>query len=139
MSGYPRAGNLAAYQTVATHGGVAASDPHGLVLMLLDGAIERISSARGFMANRVLAEKGQLIGRAVAIIDELRVSLDMTQGGELAQNLGSLYDYIGRQLMKANAENRVDLLDEVCGLLQEIRSAWIAIPPGARAARGAGR
>lgn len=139
MSAYPRAGNLAAYQTVATHGGVAASDPHGLILMLLDGAMERIATARGFMANHVHAEKGRLLGRAVAIVDELRISLDSAHGGELAQNLEALYDYIGRQLMRANAENRIDLLDETAGLLQEIRTAWIAIPPAARATRAAGK
>jgi flagellar secretion chaperone FliS len=139
MSAYPRAGNLAAYQTVATHGGVAASDPHGLIIMLLDGAMERIAAARGFMANNVQAEKGRLLGRAVAIVDELRISLDTARGGELAQNLEALYDYIGRQLMRANAENRLDLLDEIAGLLQEIRSAWIAIPPEARAARPTGK
>lgn len=133
MSAYPRAGNLAAYQTVATHGGVAASDPHGLILMLLDGAMERTAAARGFMANRVFAEKGRLIGRVIAIVDELRMSLDPAQGGELARNLDALYDYISRQLMRANLENRTELLDEVTGLLKEIRTAWIAIPPEARA------
>ncbi len=137
MSAYPRAGNLAAYQTVATHGGVAASDPHGLIVMLLDGAMERIAAARGFMTNGVLAEKGRLIGRAAAIVDELRVSLDPARGGELARNLEALYDYIGRQLMRANAENRPDLLDEASGLLQDIRTAWIAIPMEARTARAA--
>lgn len=133
MSVYPRAGNLAAYQTVATHGGVAASDPHGLILMLLDGALERTAAARGFMANRVYAEKGRLISRVVAIVDELRMSLDPVQGGELAKNLDALYDYISRQLLRANLENRAELLDEVTGLLKEIRTAWIAIPPEARA------
>lgn len=132
MSAYPRAGNLAAYQTVATHGGVAASDPHRLILMLLDGAMERIAAARGYMANNVYAEKGRLIGRVLAIIDELRVSLDTERGGDLARNLEALYDYIGRQLMRANVENRVDLLDEVTTLLQEIRTAWIAIPAESR-------
>lgn len=139
MSAYPRAGSLAAYQTVATHGGVAASDPHGLIVMLLDGALERIAAARGFMANGMQAEKGRLIGRAVAIVDELRISLDSARGGELARNLEALYDYIGRQLMRANAENRVDPLDEVSSLLQDIRAAWIAIPAEARAARSAGK
>lgn len=132
MSAYPRAGNLAAYQTVATHGGVAASDPHRLILMLLDGAMERIAAARGYMANNVYAEKGRLIGRVLAIIDELRVSLDTERGVELARNLEALYDYIGRQLMRANVENRVELLDEVTTLLQEIRTAWIAIPAESR-------
>lgn len=139
MSAYPRAGNLAAYQTVATHGGVAASDPHGLIVMLLDGAMERIAAARGYMANNVFSEKGRLIGRAAGIVDELRISLDLVRGGTLAQNLEALYDYIGRQLLRANAENRLDLLDEVTGLLQEIRTAWIAIPADARTARAPGK
>jgi flagellar secretion chaperone FliS len=139
MSAYPRAGNLAAYQTVATHGGVAASDPHGLIVMMLDGAMERIAAARGYMANNVFAEKGRLIGRAAGIVDELRISLDLVRGGTLAQNLEALYDYIGRQLLRANAENRLDLLDEVTGLLQEIRTAWIAIPADARTARAPGK
>lgn len=132
MSAYPRSGNLAAYQTVATHGGVAASDPHRLILMLLDGALERVAAARGYMANSVYAEKGRLIGRVLAIVDELRVSLDTERGGDLARNLEALYDYIGRQLLRANVENRVDLLDEVTTLLQEIRTAWIAIPAESR-------
>jgi flagellar protein FliS len=139
MSAYPRAGNLAAYQTVATHGGVAASDPHGLIVMMLDGAMERIAAARGYMANNVFSEKGRLIGRAAGIVDELRISLDLVRGGTLAQNLEALYDYIGRQLLRANAENRLDLLDEVTGLLQEIRTAWIAIPADARTARAPGK
>jgi flagellar protein FliS len=132
MSAYPRSGNLAAYQTVATHGGVAASDPHRLILMLLDGALERVAAARGYMANSVYAEKGWLIGRVLAIVDELRVSLDTERGGDLARNLEALYDYIGRQLLRANVENRIDLLDEVTTLLQEIRTAWIAIPAESR-------
>ncbi len=135
MSAYPRGRNLSAYQSVAAHGGVAASDPHGLILMLLDGALERISGARGCMANKALGDKSQLLSRALAIVEELRVSLDLSQGGPLAANLSDLYDYIGRQLTRANAENRVEILDEVAALLQEIRVAWIAIPLEFRSAR----
>jgi flagellar biosynthetic protein FliS len=46
--------------------------------------------------------------------------------------MGDLYDYAGRQLMRANLENRTDLLEEVSHLLREIRSAWIQIPAGQR-------
>ena len=71
---YPRS-NLAAYQTVAVHGGVAASDPHRLVLMLMDGAIERIMAARGAIENGIPEARSRLLHRAVAILDELRASL----------------------------------------------------------------
>jgi flagellar secretion chaperone FliS len=128
MTGYSRTSNLAAYQAVAAHGGVAAADPQRLVLMLLDGALERIAAAGGAMGNGAPEAKTRLLHRAVSIIDELRASLNLEAGGQLAANLADLYDYASRQLMRANLENRTELLDEVGKLLREIRSAWIQIP-----------
>ena len=127
------AAKLAAYSSAQAHGGVAAADPHRLIVMLLDGALERISTARGCMARGDTAEKARLINRAVSIIGELRNSLDLNAGGPLAANLGELYDYMGRRLLKATTENRVEMLDEVTKLLNEIRTAWVAIPNEARA------
>ena len=135
MSAFNRPSSLAAYQSVATHGGVAASDPHRLIVMLMDGAMERLAQARGCMANNAIADKNQLISAAIAIIDELRISLDLKNGGAIAANLDDLYDYMCRQLVKANLNNRVEILDEVSHLLGEIRSAWLAMPAEARALR----
>ena len=126
------AAKLAAYSSAQAHGGVAAADPHRLIVMLLDGALERISTARGCMSRGDTAEKARLINRAVSIIGELRNSLDLKAGGPLAANLGELYDYMGRRLLKATAENRIEMLDEVAKLLNEIRTAWLAIPNEAR-------
>jgi flagellar secretion chaperone FliS len=127
------AAKLAAYSSAQAHGGVAAADPHRLIVMLMDGALERISTARGCMARGDTTEKARLLNRAVSIIGELRNSLDLKAGGQLAANLGELYDYMGRRLLKASAENRVELLDETLKLLHEIRAAWVAIPNEARA------
>jgi flagellar protein FliS len=132
MAAFPQANKLAAYSSTAAHGGVAAADPHRLVLMLLDGAIERIRSAQGCLARGELVEKAQLIHRAVAIIGELHASLDFSAGGQIAVNLGELYDYMNRRLLKANLENDNAILEEVSKLLHEIRSAWISIPAEAR-------
>jgi flagellar protein FliS len=128
MSAYPRASNLTAYQNAATHGGIAAANPHGLIMMLLEGALERIAGARGRMVNGLVGEKAELIAKTLAIVDELRGSLDLTRGGEIAANLDALYAYISQQLIKANVDNRPELLDEVSSLLKEIHSAWIALP-----------
>jgi flagellar protein FliS len=128
MSAYSRSSSLAAYQSVAAHGGVAAADPHGLITMLMDGALQRLSAARGAIEHGAIESKGRLIHRVVEIIDELRASLNFEGGGEIAANMAALYDYSSRQLLRANLENRTDLLDEVGHLLREIRSAWIQIP-----------
>jgi flagellar protein FliS len=131
MSAYSRNLQLAAYQSVAVHGGVAQEDPHRLVLLLMDGAAQRVAAARGCIERGERAQKVQMLQRSLAIIDELRASLDTQRGGALAQNLADLYDYMGRQLIRANVEDRAACLDEVLGLLAEIRSAWAAIAPHA--------
>lgn len=139
MTAYSRSSTLAAYQSVAAHGGVAAADPHRLIVMLMDGALERIAQARGCMQHGAGGDKNGLLSAATAIVDELRGSLDLKAGGSIAANLDDLYDYICRQLLKANLGNHPAILDEVTQLLTEIRSAWIALPADARAMRPAAR
>jgi flagellar protein FliS len=134
VSAYARNAKLAAYQSVSTHGGVADADPHRLVLMLLDGALERMAVARGCLGRNSgndTARKAQLLHQCIGIITELRGSLNLTQGGPLAANLSDLYDYMMRQLLRANGDNAVAMncIQEVSGLLSEIRSAWVAIGP----------
>jgi len=132
MMAYTRNSNLAAYQTVAAHGGVAAADPHRLVLMLMDGALERIAQARGAIDNNAPEARSRLLHRAVDIVSELRASLNLASGGMIAANLADLYEYAMRQLMRANLEARADVLDEVNRMLREIREAWVMIPAAQR-------
>jgi len=138
MSTYPRTSTLSAYQSVAAHGGVAAADPHRLIVMLMDGALERIAQARGCIQHGV-GDRNGLLSSACAIIDELRCSLDLKAGGTIAANLDDLYDYLCRQLVKANLSGNAGILDEVTHLLNEIRSAWIALPTEARVLRPGSR
>ncbi len=136
MSGLDRNRKLAAYQSILAHGGVAAADPHRLVLMLMDGAMERLTIARSCLERNQrgdVARKTRAITQCLRIIGELRGSLNLAATeGALAQNLSELYEYMLRQLLRANAENRVECINEVAGLLAEIRSAWIAIGPQVR-------
>lgn len=133
MSFPPNAAKLAAYRSNSAHAGVETADPHRLVVMLMDGALERIAAARGLMSHGGVAEKAQLLQRAVAIIDELRNGLNFKAGGEIAHNLDRLYEYMCTRLMQANATNKPEVLDEVSRLLNEIRSAWLQIPAQGRA------
>ena len=127
------AAKLAAYSSAQAHGGVAAADPHRLIVMLMDGALERLQHRARLHGPRRHGREGATDRTAaVSIIGELRNSLDLKAGGQMAANLGELYDYMGRRLLKATAENRVEMVDEVMKLLHDIRSAWIAIPSEAR-------
>jgi flagellar protein FliS len=119
---------LNAYTRVGTQSGVIDASPHRLISMLFEGAADRIASARGAMLRGERARQGELLGRVISIIDNLRASLDAERGGELAARLGDLYDYMQQRLLYASAESDVAALDEVRDLLQEVRSGWDAIP-----------
>lgn len=117
-----------AYQRVGVDTKVEASDPHALVLMLFDGALEAIKQAQGHIAAGRVAEKGQALAKAARIVEEgLKASLDRSSGGGLAQQLSGLYDYATLRLMQANLRNDHAALGEVSGLLADLRDAWSRI------------
>lgn len=115
---------LQQYRQVNTQARVESASPHRLIQMLMQGALDRIATARGAMERGEIATKGEQISWAISIIGGLRSSLDLEAGGELAGNLRDLYDYMERQLLQANIRNEIALLDEVSGLIREIKAAW---------------
>jgi flagellar protein FliS len=128
MAGFSQASSIAAYKSVATHGAAVEAEPHQLISLLMDGALERLLSARGSIERGDLVTKAGLLHRVGAIIDELRCSLDHTAGGTVAANLDRLYEYMMRRVLAANLKNDVAAIDEVLKLLRQIRDSWNAIP-----------
>ncbi|HEV2701421.1 MAG TPA: flagellar export chaperone FliS [Steroidobacteraceae bacterium] len=132
MSSFAGKSKLAAYQSTSVHGGVANADPHGLVMMLLDACAERLTIAGGCIERCETARMAKLLHSCVTILAELRGSLNFAAGGPLAENLDSLYEYMIRQLLFANSRTNASLVKEVLSLVNEIRSAWMAIGPQVR-------
>src|SRR5262245_46747745 len=101
-----------------------SSDPHGLVQLMLDGAVARVLQAHGALENADIPLKCELIGKALNLVEGLRACLDETRGGEIAANLAALYDYMAQRLVAANAFNDAAILREVTSLLREIQTGW---------------
>ncbi|MBC3917349.1 flagellar export chaperone FliS [Undibacterium sp. CY18W] len=119
-----------AYAKVGIETGVVAASPHKLIVMLFEGAIVAISNASQHLSNGEIASKGQSISKAIAIIENgLRASLDKKAGGEIANNLDALYEYMTARLIKANLENNDGMLSEVRNLLKDLKTSWEAIAP----------
>lgn len=115
----------AAYARVGVESAVMSATPHRLISMLFDGAQASIRAARLHMQNGDVAEKGKAISRAIDIVNQgLLAALDQERGGELAQRLEQIYDYVVRLLLQANLHNDVERLDEAARLLEDIGSAW---------------
>lgn len=122
--------SAAAYQQVALDLSVETADPHKLIVMLFDGALVALASAKYAMETGNIPSKGASISKAIDIISNgLHASLDIEQGGELAERLSALYDYMASRLLWANLKNDLPALQEVQGLLEELAGAWRQIAP----------
>jgi len=118
---------LQAYQRVNTQTSITDADPHKLIQLLYNGALERINMAKARMQAKDIEAKGRLISKAIEIIGGLRSFLDFEKGGDLALRLESLYDYMERTLFEANRHNDLKKLDEVADLLRSIKDGWDGI------------
>jgi flagellar protein FliS len=127
----PRA--TSAYQRISTETSMHTIDQHKLVSLLYEGVLSSIAAARGAMARGDIPGKCNAIGKAIRIIEEgLLTALDRDAGGELAENLSSVYEYALRQLVLANAHNDDAKLEEVAQLIQPIASSWEQIKEAAQ-------
>jgi flagellar protein FliS len=120
----PNRSALGQYRTVDAYGAAAAGDRIALISRLMQGAVDRIVTARGHLARGEAAAKGENLSRAIGMIEGLRVALDHRRGGDIAGNLEQLYDYMVRRLTEGNLRNDPRPLDEVADLLNGIRGAW---------------
>ena len=118
---------LYAYTQTSASGAMGQS-PHGLISMLFEGAVIAVSSARTSMQLGLVQQKCEAISKAIAIIEDgLIASLDLEVGGELAERLARLYEYMLLRLVEANTNNHSAPLEEVGRLLSELASAWASI------------
>lgn len=78
---------LQAYQRVNTQTSITDADPHKLIQLLYNGALERINMAKAKIQQKDYGAKAQLINKAIEIVGGLRSFLDFEKGGELALRL----------------------------------------------------
>ena len=103
-------------------------DPHELIKLLFEGLTDRIALARSALAKNDREGRAEAVTKAQKILFGLRDSLDHEKGGELANNLDSLYEYSNRRLIKAHVREDDSIFEEVMDLMVMIRDAWKQIP-----------
>lgn len=122
-----RGNALKQYRQVNAESAVAYASPHRLIQMLMEGAMDSLTKARGHIERGEIIAKGEQIGKAISIIGGLREGLNLESGGELAANLDNLYDYMQRQLVESNRRSDSLLIEQVAGLLRPVKEAWDTI------------
>lgn len=116
------------YQRIGLESGIVSANPHKLILMLFEGAQQALDRSQLYIRQNEITARGEMISKAIMIIDHgLKASLDIKAGGELAERLSQLYDYMTRRLLTANLYNNLEIVEEVSGLLSELHDAWAEI------------
>ena len=118
---------LQQYSAVNRQTGIEDKNPHELILMLYEGAIDNLIKAKGCMQRNDYAAKGELVNRALTIIGGLQGFLDMEKAGDVANNLNRLYDYSNVALFEASRDNNIEKIDEVVNIIREIKEGWEGI------------
>ncbi|MFV0265136.1 MULTISPECIES: flagellar export chaperone FliS [Kluyvera] len=121
---------IKAYAQVDLESQLAGATPHQLISMLFDGAHNAILRAKIYFENGNIAKRGEMISKAINIIDNgLRSALDHEQGKEIAQELEMLYEYMSRTLLECNLRNNPEKLTHVDELLMNLANTWKEIEP----------
>ncbi len=115
------------YANIHTETVMEEATPHRLVQMLMDGFLARVYGAKGAIQQADFEQKSIYISKAIGIVGGLIEGLDLEKGGELAENLNGLYQYINNRLLQASRDNDEAILDEVIALMKEIKEGWDAI------------
>ncbi|MWP49019.1 MULTISPECIES: flagellar export chaperone FliS [unclassified Gilliamella] len=114
-----------AYEQVNLETRVSQASPHQLIVLLFDGALNAIKLASLYIQKGNIAGKGAAISKAINIVDNgLKSCLDLEKGGEIAENLDRLYQYISQQLVLANLHNDKEKLQTCFDLLNNIAESW---------------
>ncbi len=106
---------------------VQTASPLQQVILLYDKAIISMKAAKEDINAGNIQSKVQNITKTSDIIRALDSALDMEKGGEIAQNLHHLYDFIDRSLFSVHARNDVQLIDDLIEILQRLKEGWEGI------------
>ncbi|MBN3563502.1 flagellar export chaperone FliS [Aliamphritea spongicola] len=119
---------LKQYQNVSLHATVATASPHKLIAMLFDGALAALAKSKGAIERNSIEERTVHLNKASEIVVNLRGSLDLDKGGEVAANLDELYDYMLRTIMQANRNSDSEKVQEVMDLILVVKQGWSEMP-----------
>lgn len=103
---------------------IRTATPLQLVVILYDGAIQALQEAQEHLRRGNIAGRSRCVNRAVSLLSELQASLDFKAGGEIAQSLERLYNYMKQRIFTGNLQQKGEPLAEVAALLDNLRSAW---------------
>lgn len=100
-----------------------ASQPQ-LLLMIFDAAVKKLHIARRAIEKKEIEKAHTELTKVQRIFTELMIALDFEKGGDLAENLLRIYDFVYHHLVKANIKQDAAMVDEILPIVEDLRDGW---------------
>ena len=95
-----------------------------LIIMMYEASIRFTRAAIKAIGEKQIEDAHNNIVRAENIIYELMSTLNTDEGGEVADHLLRLYDFVIWELVDANTYKNADKLEGVIKVLTPLKDAW---------------
>jgi flagellar protein FliS len=122
-------------QAAATYqrNAILTASPEKLVKLLYDGAIKNLEKSKAGLGDPATCrspEVSNAIGKAIGIVGELRASLDVAAGGQIARDLDRLYEFSIDQITQSNAVRTPAGVNNALQVIRTLKEGWDAVIPG---------
>ncbi|MGV8982693.1 flagellar export chaperone FliS [Clostridium sp.] len=95
-----------------------------LLLMLVDGALKFSKIGRQAILDKDVKKAHENIVKTQNIFYELMATMDISKGGQWAESLMQVYEFIARRLADANIKKSEEIMNEIIPLIEDVRDTW---------------
>ena len=117
---------ITAYKELSAHTSISEASPIELIILMYRSVLDHLKLAQQAIESG--KESADHVSKCLDLIQKgLVAALDYEKGGEIAKNLGSLYDWAIREILTARLKNSPETLTAVIEVFRNIESAWVEV------------
>jgi len=124
--------NLKAYKKVDIESTIMSSEPHQIILMMFDGALQSLAIAKGAIERKDYELKSQTVSKFINIVSALRNSLDFDSEPVVSKRFDDLYTYCIDVINDVSLSMDAARVDEIIDLIKPLRNAWFEMPEASK-------
>jgi len=124
--------NLKAYKKVDIESTIMSSEPHQIILMMFDGALQSLAIAKGAIERKDYELKSQMVSKFINIVSALRNSLDFDAEPVVSKRFDDLYIYCLDVINDVSISMDATRVDGIIELIKPLRNAWFEMPEASK-------
>jgi flagellar secretion chaperone FliS len=103
---------------------ILSASPARLIVIIYDHMLANLRRAKVAIEVNNIEARAEAIGKARSAVTELLVSTDVERGGQIAQNLRSLYVFLFNELSALSRKPDPYRVERLIGIANELREGF---------------